>query len=135
MPVDIDAACCRTVFPGLPVYLCTWHVTKAWVKQIRSKVKTGAQFQRAFTGLHKIMTMPAAGDRAATLRALNEKLDAYEAEFAEHPALLEYVRGYWRPKLGACAYLQGSLSTSAIGLGVQHVRCAPQVLAFAPHSS
>jgi hypothetical protein len=91
------------VFPGLPIFLCTWHVTKAWAKQIRSKLAhpTGDLFYRAFKGLHNVMLMPAAETPLRTKVALDAMLDAYEAEFADNPALVKYVRDYWRPKLGA----------------------------------
>jgi hypothetical protein len=67
-------------------------------------VKTGAQFSVAFNGL-QVMIMPALADAATTRQALEEKLDALQAEFAEMPEILDYIRDYWRPKLGAHASL------------------------------
>jgi hypothetical protein len=43
--------------------------------------------------------MPAAETPLRTKVALDAMLDAYEV--ADNPALVKYVRDYWRPKLGA----------------------------------
>ena len=39
-PADtmIAWSCCRLSLPGVPIFLCAWHVKQAWVQGLRQKV-------------------------------------------------------------------------------------------------
>jgi hypothetical protein len=45
----------------VPVFLCTFHVLKAWLEQLRHKVKDKARYTEAFQALQGIMYHVAAG--------------------------------------------------------------------------
>ena len=45
----------RALFPDVPVYLCNWHVKRAWLKNIFTKVKCKANKPLIFERLCRIM--------------------------------------------------------------------------------
>jgi hypothetical protein len=87
----------QAVFPGLPIFLCTWHVTKAWEANCSKLAHpTGDLLPRPSGPAQR--DDDACRDAASDQSRPGRHVDAYEAEFADNPALVKYA-DHWRPKL------------------------------------
>lgn len=100
---------CRAVFPGAPVYLCTFHVLQAWLKQLRVKVCSKQRFLEAFQMLRRVMLLEASGSEADRMAAVDREVKAFKEAFATEPAVLEYFRSTWEKKKGPLSCLPDSL--------------------------
>lgn len=91
---------------GCPVLLCTWHATKAWLEQLRNKLRDKSRFREAFDTLHNIMLLKATGTREQRLAALDASITNFEEAFKKEDGkegVLAWFRREWKPKLRAQA--------------------------------
>lgn len=51
----LDSGPCRTVFPEMPILLCLFHVLKAWMEQLRSKVRSKDKFSKVLKALYALV--------------------------------------------------------------------------------
>lgn len=99
----------RAVFPGAPVYLCTFHVLQAWLKQLRVKIRAKQHFKEAFQMLRGVMYLKASGTEAERMAAVDRSLEDVKAAFSEEKELLEYFHSTWEKKKGLRLYLSHNL--------------------------
>jgi hypothetical protein len=90
----------------IPVHLCTHHVTAAWHKQICQKA-TPAYHNKAgiteiFCDVHMIMKMEAAADKESSIKAVDDKMDAFLAKLAGlgEQAIHDSFNKEWSPRIG-----------------------------------
>ena len=93
---------CRQVFGSdLPVFLCTWHVTRAWLKQLRAKLKSKSRFQETFNALHKLMYMKGGESQEKTQELIQEAIHSFKARFQDAPAVVTYFERKYQTNTGA----------------------------------
>jgi hypothetical protein len=83
-----------------PILLCTFHATKAWLEQLRKKLKNKTLFTAAFDGLYSIMHLKARGSREERMAAVKEAIAAFAEHFAHEPDVVAWVQSTWEPKAG-----------------------------------
>lgn len=79
-----------------PVYLCHWHVKRAWLQNLLAKCDRGkpaAVFQR----LSHIMVMLKHHDEpdAAFLARIQHQMEALYQEFADQSSCVDYIQRQW----------------------------------------
>jgi hypothetical protein len=71
----------RVTFEGVPVFLCTFHVLQAWLRNIRCKLHNKAKAKEAFDALYSIMYLKAVGTSEHRAAAVQEGMCAFEEAF------------------------------------------------------
>jgi len=120
---------CRSVFgPDMPIFLCIWHVQKAWLTQLRPKLHDTGLFRACFQELVNLMNLEGEPDgdleklRAQAAAALEAVLDLFAHHGEER--LDQFLRKEWAPKAGE---LQHSvLRHGAHANALQSQRCHPR---------
>lgn len=88
---------CREMYAeDFPVYLCHWHVKRAWLQNLLAKCDRGkpaAVFQR----LSHIMVMLKHHDEpdAAFLARIQHQMEALYQEFADQSSCVDYIQRQW----------------------------------------
>ncbi len=90
--------------PGVPIFLCAWHVKQAWIKNLKEKVKDRDTRSAMLAALDELMRFNVdvpSNYSDAQLRTLAEQhLQAFYMKFASEKAFLEYFKRTWAPKIG-----------------------------------
>ena len=81
------------------ILLCVWHVRRAWLKNVGSKVKGRENKIRIFRALGEIMH--SCQDEEAVQNAIASLFD----EFSEHKRFLEYFKSTWLDNNKICKFL------------------------------
>jgi hypothetical protein len=89
----------------VPLFLCNYHVHKAWVKNLNEKVRNEATRKAMFEdlcSLQKLQAFDAEGtvDKAALDTAVDSAAAAFVAKYAEEEAFCTYFTKKWWKKLG-----------------------------------
>lgn len=91
---------CRRVLK-CPTILCTFHVTKAWIEQLRKKLVDKTRFTETFDGLYSIMHLKAAGTTVERSAAIDAALAKFAKQFEDEAEVTGWVTSTWAPKKGA----------------------------------
>lgn len=83
------------------MFLCTFHVTKTWLEQIRRKLVDKMRYKAAFDALREMLYFKAAGSGDERLAAVETLIAAFKQAFAQEPALLSWFCADWYKKRGA----------------------------------
>jgi hypothetical protein len=111
----------------VPVFLCTFHVLKAWLEQLRHKVKDKARYTEAFQALRGIMYQVAAGSFEERMAVIDGAIALFKKQFEDEKALLAYLTSTWEHKRGtqlltcSCRVPQNMLNYSE--LEYSHAMC------------
>lgn len=90
---------CRLVFKDCPIFLCTFHVTKAWLEQIRQKLFDKEQMKPVYKGLRKILYMKPPGDDLHKHVAVEAAVEEFRKRFKEEEAMLKWFDRMWLPDI------------------------------------
>jgi hypothetical protein len=98
-------AVCRSRFPGVPIYLCNYHVRKAWLKNLRKKVKNEEKRHAMYKALCSLQELEAftedgAVDTSALAAAVTSAAAAFVAEYASEADFCTYFQETWWHKAG-----------------------------------
>jgi hypothetical protein len=96
---------CRSVFPEASVFLCTFHVFQAWLKQLRVKMRNKARIKEAFQVLHAVACLHSRGSWEERVAEIDSAIGAFKAEFADEPEVLKYFETTWEGKRGMAVYM------------------------------
>lgn len=92
--------------PGVPIFLCAWHVKQAWLKNLKQKVQDNVDRDAIWDALDKLMRLNVNVPRDYTVEMLDalaqEHLQAFYGKFAGQAAFIEYFKKEWAPKIGKC---------------------------------
>lgn len=103
LAIIVSLLLCRRVWPGIPIDLCNWHVKKAWVKNLNSKVHHANDRQELFKDLSAIMH-GAEFDQLAgeqqLLSAVNTQMQAFRIKWSCYPAFIQYFTEQWMHRPG-----------------------------------
>jgi hypothetical protein len=91
----------RVSFEGVPVFLCTFHVLQAWLKNIRCKLSNKARAKEVFDALYSILYLKAVGTSEDRGAAVQQAMCAFRAAFASESALITYFDNTWTAKWSA----------------------------------
>jgi hypothetical protein len=64
--------CAGPFFPGVPVYLCVFHVLQAWLLKVREKLKKKSLFKKAFGCLHALVYLRTNGCYEERMQAVQQ---------------------------------------------------------------
>lgn len=81
--------CCRNVF-SCPVFLCIWHVTKAWLEQLRQKLLDKTQLRAVFLALYNIMFMHHSDEDS-----VHHEMDRLKETFPEEKRVHDWIQRAW----------------------------------------
>ena len=88
---------CRELYgKDFPVYLCHWHVKRAWLKNLLARCGRGLP-KAIFDRLGQVMAMLKHHDEsdAAFLDRVKQCMEQLYTDFAEQKAFVDYFRPYW----------------------------------------
>jgi hypothetical protein len=93
---------CRRVYgEECKVFLCLFHVLKAWLENLRKKLSDKSRFREAFDMLRGIVYWQRQGateeEKAASI---NHLIDEFRKTFDTEMSLLNYFGSYWEQKKG-----------------------------------
>jgi hypothetical protein len=89
------------MFEGVPVFLCTFHVLQAWLKNIRCKLSNKARAKEVFDALYSILYLKAVGTSEDRGAAVQQAMCDFRAAFASESALITYFDNTWTAKWSA----------------------------------
>lgn len=104
--------------------LCKWHVKRAWLKNLITKVKTWEKRSAMFSALGAIMDFRGqAEDSQQQLHAAAmERLKVFYVKFADQTSFISYLQREWESKIGeiplaakrsqACNFRHAAISAS-----------------------
>jgi hypothetical protein len=100
--VFIGMHACRRVFgEECKVFLCLFHVLKAWLENLRKKLSDKSRFREAFEMLRGIVYWQRPGapeeEKAASIDHL---INEFRRTFDTETSLLDYFDSYWEQKKG-----------------------------------
>jgi hypothetical protein len=84
----------------VPVFLCTFHVLQAWLKNIRCKLHK-VKAKEAFDALYSIMYLKVVGTSEHRAAAVQEAMRAFREAFVSEGVLIEYFDKTWTAKWSA----------------------------------
>lgn len=90
---------CRQAL-DVPVLLCLWHATKAWLEQIRNKLVNKQRCKEAFDTLHDIMYLKATGTLAQRCAAVDAAIEQFKETFSDEPEVIDWFELAWEKKRG-----------------------------------
>ena len=84
------------------IFLCKWHVKRAWLKNLISKVKTWEKRSAMFKALGSIMESQGNAEHSEQEchEVAMQRLEEYYAKFKDEPVFIEYVKREWENKIG-----------------------------------
>jgi hypothetical protein len=93
---------CRRVFnQECKVFLCHFHVLKAWLENLRRRLSDKSRFTEAFDMLRAIVYWKQPGasqeEKAASISVL---INEFRSKFANESGLLNYFFSFWEQKKG-----------------------------------
>jgi hypothetical protein len=92
----------RIVFgDNTKVFLCLFHVLKAWLENLRRKMINKSRFREAFETLKSIVywRKPGASDEEKRSE-IDRLIDEFRETFKAEGSLLHYFNSFWEPKKG-----------------------------------
>jgi hypothetical protein len=100
---DNERAAIAYVFPEVPIYLCIYHVKKAWTKKLLEVVKTHerrAAMNAALEDLCFGSTLTFDGDELDEERSARRKLEVFYQRFWTEIEFLQYFQNEWESCMG-----------------------------------
>lgn len=98
---NYERSACRSTFPGMPIYLCRWHVVKAMLTQLRGKLANKQRHQEVWQELHALVNMPPQATQEATRQSMDFNIELFKDKYREtEPALVRYFENQWEGKKG-----------------------------------
>ena len=96
MSRKLTLACRQQYGEDFPVYLCHWHVKRAWLQNLLAKCDRGMP-KAVFERLGQIMAMLKHHDEsdAAFLARVKQCMEQLYTEFAAHTSCIEYLQRQW----------------------------------------
>ena len=94
------------VFPGVPVFLCNWHVQKAWSEQLLKKVPANRAVQddmlSDLTAIQRTLGDKVGGCKAALDCKVATAVAAFCLKWAQYQEFVRYFQAEWvcKGKLG-----------------------------------
>ena len=94
--LPLNAACRELYGKNFPVYLCHWHVKRAWLKKLLEKCGIGMP-KAIFDYLAHFMAMLKHHNEtdAAFLDRVKQSMEQLYTDFAEQKAFVTYFRPQW----------------------------------------
>ena len=91
--------------PGVPSFLCAWHVKRAWLSNLTSTVADAdkrTEIWRALDGLMRLnVQLPASHSKEDLAKLCMDVLERFYSEFSEQAAFITYIKKEWAGKVGA----------------------------------
>jgi hypothetical protein len=100
---DNERAAIAEVFPGVPIYLCIYHVRKAWTKKLLEVVKTHEKRAAMNAALHDLCfgsTLTNDDGEHYMERCARRKLRAFYDRFCMEVEYIQYFKKEWEPCMG-----------------------------------
>lgn len=102
--------------PGVPVFLCAWHVKRAWLSNLTGTVADSAkrtEIWHALDGLMRInVQLPADHSPEDLTKLCEDALAGFYKKFSEQSAFINYFKKEWAGKISACHFCTHSLKFS-----------------------
>lgn len=90
--------------PGVPIYLCAWHVKRAWLKNLTATVADGQKRKEILAALDGLMRLnvqlPAEHSSEDLTKLCHEALESFYEHVSEHKAFSHYFKKEWASKVG-----------------------------------
>lgn len=90
--------------PGVAIFLCIWHVKRAWLKNLIHTVADSKKRQEMLAALDKLMRLnvqlPVEHSDEDLRRYCQEALEGFYKQFADQQAFLQYFKREWAAKIG-----------------------------------
>lgn len=91
--------------PGVPIFLCAWHVKRAWLSNLISTVADAdkrTEMWRALDGLMRLnVQLPASHSKEDLAKLCADVLERFYGTFSEQAAFITYFKREWAGKIGA----------------------------------
>ena len=91
--------------PGVPVFLCAWHVKRAWLLNLASTVADAdkrTEIWLALDGLMRLnVQLPASHSKEDLAKLCEDALERFFKRFSDHVAFITYFKREWAGKIGA----------------------------------
>jgi hypothetical protein len=91
--------------PGVPVFLCAWHVKRAWLLNLTSTVADAekrTEIWLALDGLMRInVQLPANHSKEELAKLCDDALERFYSRFSAQNAFITYFKKEWAGKIGA----------------------------------
>lgn len=87
--------CCRAVFPGVPIYICNWHVKRAWIKNLVLHVKDVDTRHAMFARLADIMHSCRADSGEVTMEQVRSMVSKFLEDYAVEASFIGYFTKEW----------------------------------------
>lgn len=101
------------------IYLCTWHVKRAWLKNLLKHIKVGRERGEIFDGLCDLIHGACSeGGEEAVLAQVQAGLESFCSRWdVKYPAFVQYLRRTWGDKVAmlALAFRRGVCTARQTG--------------------
>lgn len=78
-----------------------FHVLKAWLEQLRKKMRNKSRFHEAFKMLHNVVYFQAFGSAEFKAAAVVAEFNKFKQTFADtEPGMIQYLEIIWEKKIG-----------------------------------
>jgi hypothetical protein len=83
------------------VFLCLYHVMKAWLENLRRRLSQKSRFTEAFEMMKKMVYWQQQGASTEEQRSgIDRLVTEFREVFVAERSLLQYFDSYWEPKIG-----------------------------------
>lgn len=96
------------MWPGVPVYLCTWHVKRAWLKHLVRHVKDKAARLQMFDELGRILHSAATEPGADADAEVVAALDKFYKTFKRYKGFIAYFKKTWKEDVKVGGWVGGA---------------------------
>lgn len=97
---DVSVYVCHRSSLFCLVYLCIWHVTKAWMEQLRRKLIIKGKLKEVFKALYRIMHLRCNGSEEDKMNAVLAAIAKLKEDYKDEVQVLEWFQSTWVGKIG-----------------------------------
>lgn len=98
--------------PGVPVFLCTFHVMQSLAKNLQIKVTNKTELKAMSDALHQMIRIndlgPGNHSIAAMQRRMKPEFDAFCEKHWTQPAFVEYFKQNWANRPGISGIVEAN---------------------------
>ena len=91
--------------PGVPIFLCAWHLKRAWLSNLTSTVADAdkrTEIWRALDGLMRLnVQLPTSHSKEDLAKLCTDALERFYSDFSEQAAFITYYKKEWAGRVGA----------------------------------
>ncbi|CAL8471873.1 g11415 [Coccomyxa elongata] len=99
----------RETMSGVPIFLCAWHVKRAWLSNLTSTVADADKRTEIWRALDELMRLnvqlPTSHSKEDLAKLCTDVLERFYSEFSEQAAFITYFKKEWAGKVEVWAQL------------------------------